>query len=196
MRKNFPLFGADADMWERDGLSLEDEDALVLALWHYYRGRPNTDTLSTCARLVYSPLVKRWEAEERITERKSAAGRLGGLRTQAKIHSAKAPAQAIALAPLEPTSTSTTTSTSKTSTPTTKFVKPTEDEVRKYCEEQGYGNVNPADFIDYYESNGWMIGKAKMKDWKRTVNRWHRMHQKKSGAVEPSPTFGEYKIRL
>ena len=57
----------------------------------------------------------------------------------------------------------------------TRFVKPTEDEVREFCREKGYVKVNAADFIDYYESNGWMVGKNKMKDWRRTVSRWERM---------------------
>ena len=63
----------------------------------------------------------------------------------------------------------------------TRFVKPTEDEVRDFCREKGYTKVNAADFIDYYESNGWMVGKNKMKDWKRTVSRWERMDQQGRG---------------
>lgn len=55
-----------------------------------------------------------------------------------------------------------------------KFVKPTLDDVRGYCREKGYTNVDAADFVDYYESNGWKVGRVPMKDWRRTVNRWHR----------------------
>ena len=29
-------------------------------------------------------------------------------------------------------------------------------------------------FFDYYTSNGWMVGKQKMKDWKATVRRWSK----------------------
>lgn len=63
----------------------------------------------------------------------------------------------------------------------TRFVKPTEQEVSDYCREKGYTKVNAADFIDYYESNGWMVGKNKMKDWKRTVSRWERMELERGG---------------
>ena len=63
----------------------------------------------------------------------------------------------------------------------TRFVKPTEQEVIDFCREKGYTKVNAADFIDYYESNGWMVGKNKMKDWKRTVSRWERMDQQGRG---------------
>jgi hypothetical protein len=27
-------------------------------------------------------------------------------------------------------------------------------------------------FLDYYEGNGWMVGKVKMKNWKATARRW------------------------
>ena len=60
-------------------------------------------------------------------------------------------------------------------------MKPTEDEVREFCREKGYVKVNAADFIDYYESNGWLVGKNKMKDWRRTVSRWERMENGRGG---------------
>ena len=68
----------------------------------------------------------------------------------------------------------------------TRFVKPTEQEVSDFCREKGYTKVNAAQFIDYYESNGWMVGKNKMKDWKRTVSRWERteVDRGKSAAVQ------------
>ena len=32
-------------------------------------------------------------------------------------------------------------------------------------------------FIDHYEANGWMIGKASMKDWQASVRTWSRKNQ-------------------
>lgn len=55
-----------------------------------------------------------------------------------------------------------------------KFVKPTLEEIKDYCSEQNYIHIDPEYFIDYYESNGWMAGKSKMKDWKATVRNWER----------------------
>jgi len=40
-----------------------------------------------------------------------------------------------------------------------------------------------ADFIDHYESNGWKVGKASMKDWKASVRTWQR---KQPGASAPT----------
>ena len=54
-----------------------------------------------------------------------------------------------------------------------RFVPPTLDEVKEYCQERK-NNVDPERFIDYYESNGWLVGKNKMKDWKAAVRSWER----------------------
>ena len=61
--------------------------------------------------------------------------------------------------------------------PTKRFVPPTVDEVRAYCKERGNG-VDPQRFVDYYSSNGWMVGKSKMKDWKAAVRTWEQRDSK------------------
>lgn len=54
-----------------------------------------------------------------------------------------------------------------------RFVKPTVEEVKQYC--IGRNNcVNAEQFYDYYESNGWKVGKNAMKDWKACVRTWER----------------------
>ena len=73
-----------------------------------------------------------------------------------------------------------------------RFVKPTIEEVKAYCDENGY-KVSPERFIDYYESKGWLVGKTPMKDWKAAVRGWNSrssdntqptVKQKKSGMKE------------
>ena len=54
-----------------------------------------------------------------------------------------------------------------------KFTPPFLDEVQDYCRER-MNNVDPAKFIDFYESKGWMVGKNKMKDWRAAVRTWER----------------------
>jgi phage replication initiation protein len=56
---------------------------------------------------------------------------------------------------------------------TKKFVKPNIEEVQAYINEKSY-NIDPHCFIDYYESNGWKVGRNSMKDWKATVRNWAR----------------------
>lgn len=58
-------------------------------------------------------------------------------------------------------------------TPNKKFIKPTLEEVMNYCLERKNG-LNAEKFIDYYESNGWKVGKNPMKDWKATIRNWER----------------------
>lgn len=54
-----------------------------------------------------------------------------------------------------------------------RFIPPTVDGVRAYCQERG-NCVDPQRFVDYYSSNGWMVGKTKMKDWKAAVRTWEQ----------------------
>ena len=64
------------------------------------------------------------------------------------------------------------------------FSPPTVEEVREYCAERG-NFVDPETFVDFYESKGWVVGKAKMKDWKAAVRTWERSeNRKKGGAVK------------
>ena len=53
------------------------------------------------------------------------------------------------------------------------FTKPTIDEIQDYCIERN-NNVNAEQFFDYYESNGWKVGKNSMKDWKAAIRTWER----------------------
>ena len=55
----------------------------------------------------------------------------------------------------------------------TKFVSPSLEEVTDYCKDRN-NNVDPQVFMDYYESNGWKVGKNPMKDWKAAVRNWER----------------------
>jgi hypothetical protein len=54
-----------------------------------------------------------------------------------------------------------------------RFTPPTLEQVQAYCLERN-NYVNPQGFIDYYESNGWMRGKNKIKDWKACVRTWEQ----------------------
>lgn len=60
---------------------------------------------------------------------------------------------------------------SPASAPKKKFVKPTVEEVAAYIREKHY-NVDAQRFIDYYDSNGWKVGKNPMRNWKAAVSTW------------------------
>ena len=63
-------------------------------------------------------------------------------------------------------------SVGETPTPT-RFTPPTVQEVQAYCAEKGY-RVDAERFVDYYTSNGWMVGRNHMKDWRAAVRTWVR----------------------
>ena len=54
-----------------------------------------------------------------------------------------------------------------------KFKKPTIEEIKQYCSERN-NKIDAEHFYDYYESNGWKVGRNPMKDWKATIRTWER----------------------
>ena len=69
-----------------------------------------------------------------------------------------------------------------------RFTPPTLDDVSDYCYERGNA-VDPQRFVDYYTSNGWMVGKNKMKDWKAAVRTWEQKEGSKPKATKNSNPF-------
>jgi hypothetical protein len=51
------------------------------------------------------------------------------------------------------------------------FKKPTIEDVKTYMKEQGMNDISER-WMSHYESNGWLVGKNKMKDWKASVRTW------------------------
>lgn len=54
-----------------------------------------------------------------------------------------------------------------------RFVKPTHEEIVSYCIERR-NNIDPQAFLNYYESNGWKVGRNPMKNWKAAIHTWER----------------------
>lgn len=57
------------------------------------------------------------------------------------------------------------------------FVKPTLGEIKDYCKDRK-NSIDAETFYDYYESNGWKVGKNPMKDWKACVRVWEKKETK------------------
>ena len=62
-----------------------------------------------------------------------------------------------------------------------RFTPPTIDEVKSYCDERKNG-ISAEQFVDFYTSKGWMVGSAKMKDWRSAVRTWERRDRERVGA--------------
>lgn len=64
-------------------------------------------------------------------------------------------------------------SSASTTTKRKRFEKPSISDIKQYCIERN-NCVNAEQFYDYYESNGWKVGKNSMKDWKAAVRTWEK----------------------
>ena len=69
------------------------------------------------------------------------------------------------------------------------WVKPEPEEIAAYCAERQNG-IDPEQFYDYYEANGWRMGQNPMRSWKAAVRTWERKKAGSSGenTPEPAPT--------
>ena len=63
-----------------------------------------------------------------------------------------------------------------------RFRAPSPEEVEEYARSYAEGkgldlastDFDPERFVDFYAQKGWVVGKAKMKDWKASVRNWVR----------------------
>lgn len=69
-----------------------------------------------------------------------------------------------------------------------RFAPPTVEEVTAYCQEKGL-KVEATTFVDHYDSNGWMVGKSPMRDWRAACRTWSSREQKP--ATKPAKTVRE-----
>lgn len=72
------------------------------------------------------------------------------------------------------------------------FLKPSIEEIEAYCMERKNA-VDPIQFFDYYEANGWKVGRNSMKDWKAAVRTWERNDNggKKPKAADRNDPYAE-----
>ncbi|MDV3952126.1 hypothetical protein AB9J70_06345 [Elizabethkingia anophelis] len=66
---------------------------------------------------------------------------------------------------------------SKKVAPKKVFRPPSVQEVQAYCNERSNG-ISGYEFVTFYQSKGWMIGKNKMKDWQAAVRTWEAKRNK------------------
>lgn len=67
-----------------------------------------------------------------------------------------------------------------------RFTPPTADEVKAYAAEKGYAGFNAERFVDYYESNGWKVGRNTMKDWRAAVRGWASREGSPQASTKPN----------
>ena len=65
-----------------------------------------------------------------------------------------------------------------------RFVAPTLEELKAYISEKGY-TFDAERFLNYYESNGWRVGKNPMKSWKSACANWQARQSEYGKAETP-----------
>ena len=135
---------------------------------------------------------EKWEA---MCEKRAEYGRKGGISKAKKQKLAQASTSYQKLASVADTDTVTDTDTdtvTDNNKRSVRFVPPTVEEVRAYCNERRNG-IDPESFVDFYTSKGWMVGSSKMKDWKASVREWER---RRKTTAKPAQNFGQSSIDL
>ena len=61
----------------------------------------------------------------------------------------------------------------KDKTKNKRFIPPSVEEVAAYCRERR-NNVDAEAFVAFYESKGWKVGNAPMKNWKSAIVTWEK----------------------
>lgn len=89
---------------------------------------------------------------------------------------------------VQPTRTRTITNVKKKipSESTKKFQKPTLQQVADYCSDRNNG-IDPQQFMDHYEANGWKVGRNSMKDWQASVRTWEKTQHERSKSSSSKP---------
>ena len=76
-------------------------------------------------------------------------------------------------------------------TPKQNFVKPSLQDLENYKLERNL-KMDCEEFYDYYESKGWVIGKAAMKDWRSAMRNWARNEGKFNSPPREPPKPKSY----
>lgn len=79
----------------------------------------------------------------------------------------------------------------------TRFTPPTVDEVSEYVAAKGY-HFDPETFVAHYESNGWMVGRSKMRRWKSACLTWEKNcqpgHGRQGARTAPQRQVSEHDV--
>ena len=177
-------------------LTMEQRGVLLTAIIDYVAGQdlPQMDGMTLMAfSFIRSDLDRNEEKYAKVCETRREAGKMGG-RPKANGFSEKAKKangffekQTKAKKPdnddEDEDDIKETLSKESVKKSVKRFSAPTVEQVKEYIDEKGY-NIDPERFVDYYSSNGWMVGKVHMKDWKAAVRTWARSQRQEVTAKD------------
>lgn len=134
---------------------------------------------------IYKPDTQRIQAVSDLYTDSTQDGYVGKERLDKgrldKIREGEIPKRGDTAQPVHPTEPQTgkvdkekqTESVTPASKPAKRFKAPTLEEIEAYCIERK-NHVDPQRFMNYYQANGWKVGKNGMKDWRAAVRTWER----------------------
>jgi hypothetical protein len=76
-----------------------------------------------------------------------------------------------------------------------RFTRPSLAEISAYCRERNNA-VDPQRFLDYYDANGWRVGKNPMRNWQAAVRNWEKGSNNGSTARTPDQSVADYDARM
>src|SRR5262245_41931440 len=68
--------------------------------------------------------------------------------------------------------------------------RPTAEQLQEYAEHINFPDFDAQEFLDYYDSNGWHVGKTRMISWMATIRTWKRKHKQwaaRQSNLKPHP---------
>lgn len=127
--------------------------------------------LDQIVKMVFLPFKNQFFRDDKkyneTCERRAIAGSKGGKQKVANASKCKQMVANVA------DSVSKSDSKSESDSKNKRFKPPLVNDIYSYMLEKGFNNQYEAEkFNDYYTSNGWMVGRNKMKDWKAAVRNW------------------------
>ncbi len=69
-------------------------------------------------------------------------------------------------------------------------IPPTVADVAEYCQQRG-NKIDPETFCDFYQSKGWVVGRARMKDWQAAVRTWEKRDKGKPTIYDGIAAFAQ-----
>ena len=203
-RKSIVLYLDSEQQW--DMLTDAQAGILIKALLHYSKTGERIHTDDGMVAMAFSFMAAQIDRDgekyDRVCERNAKNGLKGGRPRKADGFEETQKTQSVFEKPKKADNNTNNDNNTDNDTdtsiipakPRARFVPPTVEEVRAYCEKRQNG-IDPESFVDFYTSKGWMIGKTKMKDWQAAVREWER-RRKQEQPKKPDRNVGRSSIDM
>lgn len=168
-------------------------EAIICAMRYAETGKDNSQHLHLAGRMIYNQLVKAFDSDVKsyvaACERNRDNIRKRWERNDTTVYDRiQSNTNEYETYPLHDITRHNTEITKKErqEEKSKRFVPPTVEEVERFCTENNI-DINAQEFVDYYTSNGWKVGKNPMRDWKASVRTWARRQRTTHAQPDSQP---------